>query len=302
MKYTLFLILLIVFSSCKERSVDVILPDWKPGESRIIEESISYFTIYKGDTIVDMKGNSKSKFTVADKIGDIYFIEIQTISIPNLNVNADETLLNEEVLNTFKLINNFPEFLMPYKAAISADGEFLEILNLDSVIEEQIAKIKKLQDSLRIGSTVSLAQNNLNSNEEFRALYKSQLIEIVQENLDYFKIRIPTDSIVQPYHVNENYSCHTITNYNLTDTLGLNNKIFEITSQTRLLENDSDNGDLSLDLLFPNRDYIKSILDQSYMKLYWNSESTWLESSIEKVYFYSDSLEYSVEKRRVFLK
>lgn len=308
MKNYLIPIIAILIIGCNQTKKEgYILPDWQQGDYRFIKTEISSFTKVNNDTIYNLSAKNEYKFSIVGVSKDFYTVEIQNISKPNFDFKFGIDSLGKDVDKMMSLIQSFPKISIPYQVRLTKQGEFDRIVDWEQVLNKFVSKIMHIADSIGFrpeehqyikqyfNSTIGIEENLRN------ALFKE-----ISDNLNLYNKKIPEkDSIITELIQVPNSKRGKIVNAKLNfRTLSINNGIYEIEMRIEFDDDIFSNSENFIEDFF-NKDTTKKEFKskmENYSIYYWNSNTSWIDSSRFYMNILSDTMEIRMRTKTLMYK
>ncbi len=293
----IIIILLAVFYSCSNKNTELITPNWEEGDYRIVEKNISFIFCLKQDTAINIVSKRIYKIDVVLKTNNFYIIEIKNISNPHFSYeNSSDSIkktFNKVFIQYSNLINKIST--PPYQVKVSRAGEIIGIINWENFLDNYTNMIFEIYDSNNTRSyeeTDLLKQNfKANSNNNFELELKEELLKDISDNLYIYNICLLKDSIIKKQsNIVNPLSKKPTTAFEEFRLISINNDTYEIKYN------------INFNNIIPKKN-IKDIYNKRYniddiiqninmhSNYYWNSYSTWIDSSNSFVGFKNDTIE-----------
>lgn len=308
MKKYLIPIFTVFILGCNQTKKDgYILPDWQQGDYRYIKTEFSSFSTVNNDTIYHLSDINEYKFSIVDVSKDSYTVEIQNISKPDFNLNIGIDSIGEDVNKLISLIQSFPKIPIPYQVKISKSGEIDGILDWEQVLEKFVTRIMNIADSIGFKPEEhQYLKQHFNSTIDIEENLRNTLFNEISDNLDLYNRKIPEkDSVVteaiQLPNPKTGMNVNTKLHYR---TLSIKNGIYEIEMRMEFNDDIFSNPEKFVDDFF-NKDTTRKEFKpdmENYSIYYWNSNTSWIDSSRFYMNFVADTIEARIKTTTLMYK
>ncbi|RKD87829.1 hypothetical protein [Mangrovibacterium diazotrophicum] len=308
MKKYLIPILGIFILGCNQTDKEgYILPDWKQGDYRFIKTEVSSFSRVNNDTIYNLSAKNEYKFSIVDVSKGFYIVEMQNISKPAFNFTFGLDSMENDVNKMMSLIQSFPKISIPYQVRLTKTGEIDGIVDWEQVLNKFVTKIMSIADSLGFRSEEhQYIEQYFNSTIGIEENLRNVLFKEISDNLDLYNVKIPkTDSILSESIQVPNPETGMIVNAKLHyKTLSVSNGIYEIEMRMEFEDDIFSNSDDYVEDFF-NKDSVKKEFKpnlENYSIYYWNSNTSWIDSSKFYVNLVADTIEVRMRSKTLMYK
>jgi hypothetical protein len=296
MKYNILLIIALIITSCNNQAPKhiEIKPNWKAKDSRYIKIDIRTFTVINCDTLVNVSAQRTSHFQIMDRNNENYELKIT----PQDNVDFRISTSIDSINNNFNYIEYLIKVLskaqIPYNAIISKAGEVIGILDWGMYHDNFLNRVYYLADSLNIKQEDLKQVEHYFSSNNSEQQFKSQLIKDLSDYFDIYGTIISIDTLTTEVIQIEN------PNNGMPMEAKMTYQILSIINDTYEIEMKIDFGN---ELFSDDEEYLNDFFEgksdsidktKSYFEnfgiYYWNSKTSWIDSSSFEVNFINDSI------------
>lgn len=309
MRYLGIILILITFLSCKDIDKNgLIVPNWKEGDYRYIKTTTTSFSCINQDTIINVSSGDLYKMTISDKTKKSYFVEIVNLSKPDLGFKTSiDSIDNNSNINRFVgLIKSIPKISIPYKVKITSMGEIVEIVDWKNVSNKFMVRINEIADSIGFNPKEhSYIKQYISSNLSAEEKLRSTLLNEISGNFELYNIPIPKDSVVvkqiQVPNPKTGKTLNTKVEYR---TISVKNGIYEIEMKVDFEDNSFVNSQDYVADFFNIKKKKKPLKPKmnNYSIYYWNSETSWIDSSNYLMDLKTDTIEIKMKTKTVLYK
>ena len=308
MKKYLIPILAIFLLNCSDSDKDqYVLPDWQIYDYRFIDVEVSSFSRLHDDTIYNIKATNSYKFTIVDKSDQFYTVEMRNITAPNIDFVAGIDSLQEPINKIMFLVDNFSKISIPYRVQLTIDGEIVGIVDWENVFEKFMLEIFNIADSIGFSADeFQYFEHYVNTNLGMEEALRNALFKEISDVLELYNTKIPKkDSIITQMIQAPDPNSGRIVNANLHyRTLEVINGIYKIEMEIDFADDlFADSDKLINDLLESNEPSKPLNVNMENRAIYyWNSNTSWIDSSRFYMNVVTDSIEINVQSNTVLYR
>lgn len=303
------IVILFAFFSCKNNDKNgMIVPRWEKGDFRYVKTTMTSFSRVNQDTIFSISSGNLYKMTINDKTQDSYLLEIVNLSKPDFTfkTSVDSINIKNNVNNFTSLMQSFPKISIPYKVKISLEGEIVEIVEWENVLNTFMIRMIEIADSIGFKPEEhSYIKQYINSNYSVEENLRNTLFKEISDNFELYNIPIPKDSIVVKEIQAPNPQTGQIIYLKVKyRTISIKNGIYEIEMKIDFGDELFTNSQDYVDEYFneeKKKNTIKPKLD-NYSIFYWNSNTSWIDSSKFFVNYQTDTIQVNMKTKTVMYK
>jgi hypothetical protein len=308
MKKYLILIFGVFILGCNQIDKEgYILPEWELGDYRFIKTEISSFCRVNNDTIFNFSDQNKYKFSIVDVSKDYYTVVMQNISQPDFDYTMGLDSIGNEIDKVMYLLQSFPKISIPYQVRITKYGEIDGIVDWEKVLDEFVAQIMHIADSIGFRPEEhQYMEQYFSSSIGIEENLRNALFKEISDNLDLYNTKIPEpDSVLTEMIQAPNPKTGMIVNAKLLfKTLSIKDGVYEIEMKMEFEDEIFSNQDDFMDDFF-NRDMTKKTFKpdlENYSIFYWNSNTSWIDSSRFYMNLVADTIEVRMETKTLTYK
>jgi len=296
MKYYIFLALILIIAGCNKQSTNQIeiTPDWELNDSRFILTNVQTFTTINSDTLVNVSGNRLSHFQIADKDKENFELIITPLDSTDFQINTTIDSMNHNFEYLEFLITELSKAQIPFNAIISKAGAVKGLLDWDLYHDNFLKKVYHLADSLNIKQEELQQVEHYFSSNNSEQSFKNGLLKELDDYFDLYGTIISKDSItteiIQTENPNNGLPIEAKLTYRIISKI---NDTYKIGMKIDFGEELFSNEDEYLNEFFNGKsDSLNkpSQIFENFGVYYWNSKTTWIDSSSFEVNFINDSI------------
>lgn len=283
----------------------MIVPNWEKGDYRYVKSNMTAFTCINQDTIMNVNAGKLYKLTITDKTKDHYIVEVIHLSKTDITFKTSIDSMNGNLNKFAGIIQNLSKFSIPYKVKVSSAGEIEEIVDWKNVLNNFISKAFEIRDSIGFKPEEQTCfKQYVDSTFSLEKDLRNALLKDISDNFELYNIPIPKDSAVTKYIRMPNSKTGQITNTKVEyRTLSIKDGIYEVEMKINMK-----------DLLFNSHDYIEDFFSKekkkklfepqmdNYYIFYWNSNTSWIDSSKFVMDMHTDTIEIKMMNKTVMYK
>lgn len=306
MRHLYIISILIILISCdNSHEVRLIVPNWEKGDYRYIKTTTTLYSRVKQDTIFNMKSGNLYKLSVMDKSRDFYLVEFVKLTKPDFAYNMGIDSLRNNFKHLVGLLQSFPKISIPYKVKISMVGEIKEIVDWKNVLNRFTLKMFEIADSIGFKPEEhEFIKQYFNSSFKMGENLRNTLLKDLPDIFEVYNIPIPKDSAVTKHlQVQEPETGQKIDAKVEYRTLSIINGIYEIEMKTDIGDGFATSKDY-IEEFFNKKNKGKSSNSKmdNYSVFYWNSNTSWIDSSKSFIDRHTDTFEIKMRTNTLIYK
>ena len=299
MKKLICIISAFLLVNCSNSKKEIITaPGWQKGDLRHIKTNMMGFVKVKDDTLANLHDENTYSFKVVDVSKDFYTVELKNISKSETDYTFNIDTIEDEHNKMITFLHSFKKIPVSFKLKLSKSGSIIEIVDWELVLDKFITRFIKMADSL------NLPKQDQEYVEQFyptsfvsEAYLREALISELSEYLDFYNKKLPTDDSIatEKHDFYDPFTNRIIDAKLIYEISSIKNGIYTVKGRDEFDEDDLINHDDYLDNFF-NDNEAKTKLSmrlERYLTFYWNSNTSWIDST----FIYSSQIRDTFESR-----